>query len=41
MIIVPKNAYALFLGTMDGHEYSNNTGGFNATITQYEVEIVK
>ncbi len=41
MIVVPPNAYALFLGTMDGHEYSNNTGGFNATVTQYEVEIVK
>ena len=39
--MVPPNAYALFLGTMDGHQYSNNTGGFNATVTQYEVEIVK
>jgi hypothetical protein len=39
-IIVPNNAYELFLGTMDGHEWSNNQGGFNATITQFNVEIV-
>jgi Flp pilus assembly protein TadG len=40
-IIVPNNAYALFLGTMDGHEWSNNTGGFNATITEFHVELVQ
>jgi hypothetical protein len=40
IIVVPNNAYALFLGTMDGHEWSNNAGGFTATITQYQVEIV-
>jgi Flp pilus assembly protein TadG len=40
-IIVPNNAYELFLGTMDGHEWSNNVGGFNATITQYKVELVQ
>jgi Flp pilus assembly protein TadG len=39
-VVVPSNAYALFLGTMDGHEWSNNVGGFNATITQYTIEIV-
>ena len=39
-IVVPNNAYALFLGTMDGHEWSNNVGGFTATITQYSIEIV-
>lgn len=40
-IIVPANAYAFYLGTMDGHEWSNNVGGFNATITQYQIAIVK
>jgi Flp pilus assembly protein TadG len=39
-IVVPNDAYKLFLGTMDGHEWSNNQGGFNATITQFLVEIV-
>jgi len=39
-IIVPNNAYTLFLGTMDGHEWSNNQGGFNATITEFNVELV-
>jgi Flp pilus assembly protein TadG len=39
-IIVPANAYTLFLGTMDGHEWSNNQGGFNATITEFNVELV-
>ena len=39
-IVVPNNAYQLFLGTMDGHEWSNNQGGFNATITEFNVEIV-
>jgi Flp pilus assembly protein TadG len=40
-IIVPNNAYAMFLGTMDGHEWSNNTGEFNATITEFHVELVQ
>jgi Flp pilus assembly protein TadG len=40
-IVVPANAYAFYLGTMDGHEWSNNVGGFNATITQYQIAIVK
>jgi Flp pilus assembly protein TadG len=40
-IIVPNNAYALFLGTMDGHEWSNNVGGYHATITQFSIELVK
>jgi hypothetical protein len=39
-IIVPNNAYTLFLGTMDGHEWSNNQGGFNATITEFNIELV-
>ncbi len=33
-IIVPSNATRLYFGTMDGHEWSNNTGGFNVTINQ-------
>jgi hypothetical protein len=40
-IVVPPNATQLYLGTMDGHEWSNNVGGFNATITQYQIAIVK
>jgi Flp pilus assembly protein TadG len=40
-IVVPANAYAIFLGTMDGHEWSNNTGGFNATITEFNIELVQ
>jgi hypothetical protein len=39
-ILVPAGATRLFLGTMDGHEWSNNLGGFNATITQFEIELV-
>ncbi|MGD0542673.1 MAG: pilus assembly protein TadG-related protein [Tepidisphaeraceae bacterium] len=39
-IIVPAGATRLFLGTMDGHEWSNNLGGFNATISQFEIELV-
>jgi Flp pilus assembly protein TadG len=39
-LIVPSNATRLFLGTMDGHEWSNNVGGFNVTITQFQVQIV-
>jgi Flp pilus assembly protein TadG len=40
-IVVPANSYALFLGTMDGHEWSNNVGGFHATITQLRIELVQ
>jgi Flp pilus assembly protein TadG len=39
-IVVPPNANTLFLGTMDGHEWSNNQGGFHATITQFQIELV-
>jgi hypothetical protein len=39
-VVVPANATRLFLGTMDGHEWANNVGGFTATITQYTIEIV-
>jgi hypothetical protein len=40
-IVVPPNATTLYLGTMDGHEWSNNVGGFYVTITQYQIAIVK
>jgi Flp pilus assembly protein TadG len=39
-IVVPPNANTLFLGTMDGHEWSNNQGGFHATITEFQIELV-
>jgi Flp pilus assembly protein TadG len=39
-IVVPANATTLFLGTMDGHEWSNNQGGYHATITQFQIELV-
>jgi hypothetical protein len=41
IIVVPPKAYELFLGTMDGHEWSNNVGGYNATITQFQVQTVE
>jgi Flp pilus assembly protein TadG len=40
-IVVPANSYKLYLGTMDGHEWSNNVGGYNATITQFQIETVQ
>jgi Flp pilus assembly protein TadG len=40
-IIVPPNATRMFLGTMDGHEWSNNSGGFNLTISEYQIETVQ
>ncbi len=39
--VVPPNATRLFFGTMDGHEWSNNVGGFTATITQTTYSIVQ
>lgn len=39
--VVPSGATRLFLGTMDGHEWSNNIGGFTATITQTNIVIVQ
>jgi Flp pilus assembly protein TadG len=39
--VVPKNAKTLFLGTMDGHEWSNNVGGFTVTITQTSFSVVQ
>jgi hypothetical protein len=41
MIVVPQNATRFFLGTMDGHEWSNNSGGYNATITEQVIELVQ
>ena len=38
---VPLNATRLFLGTMDGQEWSNNQGGYSFTISQYWVTLVK
>jgi Flp pilus assembly protein TadG len=32
--VVPQGATKLYLGTMDGHQWSNNSGSFAATITQ-------
>lgn len=40
-VIVPKGATRFYLGTMDGHEWSNNVGGFNATITQESIRLVQ
>jgi Flp pilus assembly protein TadG len=40
-VIVPQGATRLFLGTMDGWEWSNNIGGYNVTITQTSYSIVQ
>jgi Flp pilus assembly protein TadG len=40
-VVVPQGATRLFLGTMDGWEWSNNIGGYNATITQTSYSIVQ
>jgi Flp pilus assembly protein TadG len=40
-IVIPPNTYQLFLGSMDGHEWSNNVGGFTTTITQYQIQLVE
>jgi hypothetical protein len=40
--VVPAGATRLYLGTMDGHQWSNNSGSFSATITQQQqVYLVK
>jgi hypothetical protein len=41
MIVVPNGATRLFLGMMDNMEWSNNSGGYNVTITQYSVQMVQ
>jgi hypothetical protein len=40
-IVVPDGTTRMFLGTMDGWEWSNNSGGFTATLTQQTVEFVQ
>jgi Flp pilus assembly protein TadG len=40
-IVVPTGATRMFLGTMDGWEWSNNSGGFTVTITQTSIAIVE
>jgi Flp pilus assembly protein TadG len=40
-ISVPSGATRMFLGTMDGHEWSNNSGGYNVTITDEVIETVQ
>jgi Flp pilus assembly protein TadG len=34
--VVPAGATRLYLGTMDGHQWSNNSGSFSVTITQQQ-----
>jgi hypothetical protein len=34
--IVPQGATRLYLGTMDGHQWSNNVGSYTATVTQQQ-----
>ena len=40
-IVVPAGATRMFLGNMDGWEWSNNVGSFSVTITQYSVSTVQ
>jgi hypothetical protein len=40
-VVVPKGATRLFIGMMDGWEWSNNAGGYNATITEISVQTVQ
>ncbi|MGD1277732.1 MAG: pilus assembly protein TadG-related protein [Tepidisphaeraceae bacterium] len=40
-LVVPGSATRLYLGTMDGHEWSNNVGGYSGTVTQKRIELVK
>jgi hypothetical protein len=40
-IVVPAGATRFFLGTMDGWEWSNNVGGYTATITETAIETVQ
>jgi Flp pilus assembly protein TadG len=40
-ILVPPNATRFFLGAMDGHEWNNNVGGFNTTVTQTTITTVQ
>ncbi len=40
-ITVPAGTTRMYLGVMDGHEWSNNIGGYNATVTQTDIEMVQ
>jgi len=40
-VVVPAGATRVFLGTMDGWEWSNNSGGFTVTMTQTSIAIVQ
>lgn len=40
-IVVPAGATRFFLGTMDGWEWSNNVGGYTATISETAIETVQ
>jgi Flp pilus assembly protein TadG len=40
-IIVPVGATRFYLATMDGHEWSNNSGGFDFSINEYKIVIVQ
>ncbi len=40
-IVVPSGATRLFLGTMDGWEWSNNSGGFSVTVTETTIATVQ
>jgi len=37
----PKGATRFFIGTWDGHEWSNNLGGFTATVQQNRISLVQ
>lgn len=39
--VVPAGATRLYFGTMDGWEWSNNSGGFSVTLTQTSIAIVQ
>ena len=40
-IVVPQGATRMFMGMMDGWEWDNNSGGYNATITERYVQMVQ
>jgi hypothetical protein len=40
-VVVPPGATRFYIATMDGHEWSNNVGGFTATISTSNVRLVQ
>jgi hypothetical protein len=40
-VVVPKGATRFYIATMDGHEWSNNVGGFTATISTSHIRLVQ